>query len=225
MRTAILVLVAAALLLGVLTEAAYRRAAADSGARGSGRCVVLVLGYPSRSDGTPHPVQSFRVATGVAVYRQHRCGKLVLSGGAVGNEHIEAETMATIARGLGVPEDGMVLERRARNTWENIGCSTPHLRDADRVFVVSDSLHAQRARRYACRQDASRCSSFVAAGDNPPIEFLGWKVLAAANELATRVRDLLIYEQGWSANAPICGADGTQLSRRSTGFARSELAR
>jgi vancomycin permeability regulator SanA len=192
----------------MLTELAYWRAGPESVSPGRGSCVVLVLGYPSEPDGTPHPVQRFRVETGVAVYREHRCSKIVFSGGAIRNRHVEAETMAAIAASLGVAKGDVILERRARTTWENVGCSTPLLRGANRVFLVSDSLHAQRAKRYACRQDSDLCPAVSAAGADPPLALLWWKVPAALREFGTAIRDSLVYESGLARDAPLCSRDG-----------------
>jgi uncharacterized SAM-binding protein YcdF (DUF218 family) len=75
------------------------------------------------------------------------------------NDRIEAVTMANLAKTLGVRADEMMIEPIARNTWENVGCLHGWLRRAERVFVVSDTLHAQRAVRYACRQD-SDCAAW-----------------------------------------------------------------
>jgi uncharacterized SAM-binding protein YcdF (DUF218 family) len=193
------------LLLLVLAEAAYwlgYRAAQDTG--GFGSCVVLIPGYPSSSDGYPHPVQRLRVEAGYSAYQANRCSRIVLSGGAVKNTHVEAESMAEIARALGVPERNLIIEARARTTWENIGCSQPYLRGYDRILVVSDSLHVHRAKRYACRQDKALCSRIYAIGTYPPLALLWWKLPAAAHELLAWIRDLVIYERTGNNNAATC---------------------
>ena len=127
------------------------------------------------------------------------------------NRHAEAASMAAIAVHLGVPTRELQLEKRARTTWENVGCSAPIVRSADRVLVVSDSLHARRAVRYACRQGLELCRQYVAAGTRPPLDLFWWKVPAAAYELGIRIRDYLFYEQGSSENAPPCASHRTLL--------------
>jgi uncharacterized SAM-binding protein YcdF (DUF218 family) len=192
------------LLLG-LTEAVYwlgYRSAQDSG--GSGSCVVLIPGYPSSSDGYPHPVQRLRVEAGYSAYQANRCSRIVLSGGAVKNAYVEAESMAEIARALGMPERNLIIEARARTTWENMGCSQPYLRGYDRILVVSDSLHVHRAKRYACRQYMAVCSRIYAIGSYPPLALLWWKLPAAAYELLAWIRDLVIYERTETNNAATC---------------------
>lgn len=159
----------------------------------SGNCAVLVLGYPSENDGSLSPVQRVRVEAGVKAYRARNCQKLVLSGGAVANQYIEAERMASFAQELDVAKDHIVVEGRARNTWENIGCSLPYLKSAAAITIASDRLHAKRAKRYLCRQQPFLCAQVDIMGTQLPWRLIGWKVLAALHEFAAGARDLLFY--------------------------------
>jgi hypothetical protein len=187
------------------SEAAYRIAEPSAQSYPSGTCLVLALGAPSRADGTASALQRFRVEAAVDTLRQRRCRALLLSGGAVRNERIEAVTMAAYAQTLGVPADQLVIEPTARNTWQNVGCLHSRLLKVERVFVVSDSLHAQRAVRYACRQDARLCGRVVNAGVVPPIDQLWWSLPAAAWQGVTLLRDRLLFERDAGENGPLCG--------------------
>lgn len=152
-------------------------------------CVVLVLGYPSLSDGTPDRVQEMRVATGVSAYRHYHCDLLVFSGAAVKNHIVEAQTMAQLARGSGVQSDEIILETQARTTWENIKFSIPKLAKSDRILIASDPLHAQRGRRYLCKQRPDLCDlTFVRAEYRPFDRW--WKIASAGYELFAWGRDL-----------------------------------
>ena len=205
MKRFVLASLLVASLVFVASEAAFWLAAQSAPLSSHEQsCAVLVLGCPTGVDGTLGAVARFRVESGVRVYREQRCRKLVFSGGAVQNPHIEAESMATLAESLGVSEADIVLERRARSTWENVGCTAPLVAWADRVLVVSDSLHAKRAARYACRQDAELCDTFLAAGVAPSIDHAHWAIAAAANELRVFVRDLVLYRSGAAEDAPRC---------------------
>jgi vancomycin permeability regulator SanA len=172
------------------SEAAYRIAEPSAQFYPSGNCLVLALGAPSRADGTASALQRFRVEAAVDILRQRRCRGLLLSGGAVRNERIEALTMAAYAQTLGVPADQLVIEPTARNTWQNVGCLHSRLLKVERVFVVSDSLHAQRA---------------VNAGVVPPIDQLWWSLPAAAWQGAVFLRDRLLFERHAGENGPLCG--------------------
>lgn len=183
---------------------AYRLAAPVwSSPIGQQTCSVLVLGYPTQADGSVSDVARFRVEAGVELYRQQSCRELVFSGAAVHNEHIEAEVMAALAHRSGVSEDEIIVEPSARSTWENVGCTASVLPQRERVFLVSDSLHAKRAERYACRQDSTLCETFVAAGAAPPVTAL-WSFGSALKEFNAYLRDLLFYRSGAVANSPGC---------------------
>jgi vancomycin permeability regulator SanA len=160
-----------------------------------GNCVVLVLGYPTEDDGSLSSVQRVRVEAGVMAYRARNCQKLVLSGGAVANQYIEAERMASFAQELGVAKDHIVVEGRSRNTWENIGCSLSYLQKADSITIVSDSLHAKRAKRYLCKQQPFLCGQVDILGSQLYWKIIGWKVLAVLYEFAAGARDLLFYKR------------------------------
>lgn len=190
----------------LLTEAAYRLLSMEPDAAAEGKdCVVLVLGWPTEADGSLHPMQRFRVEAGLAVYQQQHCRQIIFSGGAARNSYGEGQTMAAYARSLGAPESSIAVEPDSRTTWENLGCSTASLERAERVFLVSDSLHARRAKRYACRQSPRLCAKSRAAGANPPAALFGWKVLNTAHELMDWLRDTLFYRQV-EDNAPLCRA-------------------
>jgi vancomycin permeability regulator SanA len=178
----------------------------DDNPAGTGSCAVLVLGYPTRADGSPDPVQRFRMSAGVEIYRQNHCGALVISGGAAHNQYVEAQTMAELARGAGVPQEHIVIEGKARSTWQNVGYATPLVAAYDRILIVSESLHAFRAKRYACRQDVNLCKRVRAVGRVGPASLWWWRIPASVYELLDYVRDQLIYERHEERNAPVCPA-------------------
>jgi uncharacterized SAM-binding protein YcdF (DUF218 family) len=164
-------------------------------------CQVLVLGYPSERDGTPSPAQEARVAAGVRAYRDYNCDRLVVSGAAVKNQIVEAQTMARLARDAGIPATAIGLETQARNTWENIKFSIPILsKSADLDFtkkhpilIASDSLHAQRGRRYLCTQRPDLCAQTFVAVKYQPFDRWWWKIGFGCYELFTWVRDVLVF--------------------------------
>ena len=156
-------------------------------------CVVLVLGYPSKSDGTPDLVQELRVAAGVKTYRHDHCNQIAFSGAAVKNQIVEAETMAKLASRNGVQSDRILLETKARNTWENIKFSMPFLEKYDSILIASDSLHAQRGRRYLCKQRPDLCSHTFVAAEYRPFDRWWWKIATALYELFSWGRDILLF--------------------------------
>ncbi len=193
------------LLVPLLSECAFWLGSetADALPR-QGSCGVLVLGYPARDDGSAHPVQVLRVKVGVEAFRERGCQRLVLSGGAVANEYVEADVMSRLASGLGVPREEIVAEREARSTWENVALSIPLLTGYDTIYVASDSLHAYRGRRYLCKQRPDLCPRAVAIGGYHPFELLWWKVPASLWELRAWLRDMVAERE----EAPVGGGQG-----------------
>jgi hypothetical protein len=195
------------IVLFVLAELAYWQGSlgASAGA-GFGNCAVLVAGYPANTDGSLHPMQRMRVEVGVNAYRNQACDRLIVSGAAAHNEHVEAKVMAVFARELGIPDDHLIIEDRALNTWQNISCSLPYLENYGRIFIASDNLHIHRAKRYLCRQKPSWCDRVQITGRYLPLSIIGWTVPFAFHELLNWIRDLALYERSDANNIPSCPA-------------------
>ena len=150
MRTSLVVVLGAAGAAVGGVELLHRRAAASvsaPAAKPTGRPAVVVLGYPSRADGRPHPVQRWRVRVALRTVRRAAADLVVFSGGAVRNEHVEAETMAALARREGLRGVEVVCETAARSTRENVVLAAPLVAGRSQVLLVSDPMHVRRARR------------------------------------------------------------------------------
>lgn len=140
---------AAAILLGseFLHWQASRRGFDRSVSRqrtGSGEAVV-VLGY---SDPGPRAnlINRYRVRAGLRSRRTDLgASRLVFTGGPVAGPVPEAELMAAYARKLGYQGD-LLTEIASRTTRENIVNVIELISDADRIKIVSNSLHAEQAR-------------------------------------------------------------------------------
>lgn len=178
-----------ALLLGLPELAYHFGAAAARGPVATGDCAVLVLGFPTRSDGTPHAIQRGRTAAGVAALRRFGCDRLVLSGGQAHSAFVEAETMAALAREAGVAEASLALETGSTSTWENVAFSLPKLEGRARILVVSDGLHAHRGRRYLCRQRPELCSRAAVWTRYLPFSLYALKWGGMCNEAWAWLRD------------------------------------
>lgn len=149
---------------------------------------VVVLGYPSRRNGRPHPVQRWRTEIAVRSLPASDDSVLVFSGGRTrGSAVSEAETMAAYARRLQVPEDRILLETRAESTWQNIELSLPLIDSYDTIVIASDPLHAARGRRYLGRQRPDLVSRLAFADDYRFGERWWLKTLIAAYELVVAV--------------------------------------
>lgn len=108
---------------------------------------VVVLGAALIEPGVAGPALRRRLEHGVTVWRQSDAACLLVSGGVVGPPPAEAEVMRALAIDLGVPSERIVVEDRARNTFENALYCGRILRDRGwhRVVVVTDAFHMPRA--------------------------------------------------------------------------------
>jgi hypothetical protein len=78
----------------------------------------------------------------------------------------------------------VVLEEESRTTWENVVNAIPLVEDADRI--VSNSLHAQKARRYLHRLRPDLARRLVRADDYRPGEWAPLKPFFAVYGLRTQ---------------------------------------
>ncbi len=108
---------------------------------------VVVLGAALIEPGVAGPALRRRLAHGVNVLRHRHARYLLVSGGVVGPPPAEAEVMRALAMELGVPAERIVVEDRARNTFENAVYSGRIFRDRGwrRLAVVTDAFHMPRA--------------------------------------------------------------------------------
>ena len=108
---------------------------------------ILVLGTPSRLDGSIAPEQGARVREGVQEFRAGVAPHLIMSGGAAHNRFAEAHTMAEYAVSLGVPRDAVLEEGQAQNTIQNIFYSRALMRRHgwQSAEIVSSPSHLPRA--------------------------------------------------------------------------------
>ena len=99
---------------------------------------ALLLGCP------PGPRLDARVDDAVALWRRGEVSLLVVSGAG------EAGVAAQRCLAAGVPRDRVVVEPRARTTWENL-VYTRALTGPGPLWLVSDGWHLPRAAAMARR--------------------------------------------------------------------------
>lgn len=191
-----LAIVSAAALAGavVVAEAEHWRAngvgvgpgPADGRARH--REAVVVLGYRDRGM-RANSINRWRVRAGIrSIDPAARESLLVLCGGAVGGPVPEAELMGAYARrdlGYAGP---LELDVLSRTTWENVANAIPLIEHADVIKVVSNSLHAAKARGYLRAQRPDLAARLVRGDDYRPGEQWWLKPLAAALDLRHTLR-------------------------------------
>ncbi len=130
------------------------------------REAIIVLGYPSRPDGSPHPLQHWRARIAArSISPSASATTIICTGAAIDSERSEAAVLADLLCELGVPPELIVLEERARSTWQNMEFAALLVADAEVIKVASNSLHAWRARRFLRRQDLELARRLAAADD------------------------------------------------------------
>jgi len=108
---------------------------------------VAVLGAQVHSPGVPGAALRRRLEHGIDVFRARGGGHLLLSGGGSSATPSEAAVMADMARAAGVPDAGIVVEDRSRNTFENAAYCGRIMRQRgwQRILIVTDGFHLRRA--------------------------------------------------------------------------------
>lgn len=142
----------AAVLGGILLSSEYAHWKASSQALGTARHppypeVILVLGAKNRGD-RANFLNRYRVRAALRSQTRDGDSTMVFCGGAVGGVSTEADLMARYAcdeLGYHGPYE---LECASSTTWENVLNAVPYLERAAVIKIVSNSLHAQRAREY-----------------------------------------------------------------------------
>jgi uncharacterized SAM-binding protein YcdF (DUF218 family) len=107
---------------------------------------IIVLGYHADSDGNPTPKQLARVTEAVREYQRGVAPHLILTGGAVHNQFVEAQVMARVARSQGIPESSIFVEPEAKDTVQN-ACYSARIMKAHgwrSAEVVSSAAHLPR---------------------------------------------------------------------------------
>lgn len=162
------------------------------------REVVVVLGHADTGVTAGHvnrrrAAYALRSQTGA-------CSLLVASGGNVAGPVAEAELLARHARTLDYA-GRLVTETRSRSTWENIRNVIPILEGAQRIVIVSDAVHAAKARRYLHMQRPDLATRLARAEDYRPGEDLLLKVptalLGTADLLSTYLVPRLVTSPAW----------------------------
>lgn len=129
-------------LLGV-----YRAETLPSGDPGPWRPrVAVVLGAQVLRGGRPSRTLEARTRHAGRLYAGGAVDLLIPTGGEGDHPRSEAEVMAGILRGMGVPGEAILREDRARSTWESalLVAGIARGRGLGTVLVVTDPLHCVR---------------------------------------------------------------------------------
>jgi uncharacterized SAM-binding protein YcdF (DUF218 family) len=108
--------------------------------------VAVVLGTEVLSGGRPSRTLAARVRHAAGLYAQGRVRLIIATGGLGKHPPAEAEVMGCVLREEGVPDDAVILEDSALNTWDSarfVASMAKRLGVRD-VLAVTDPLHCVR---------------------------------------------------------------------------------
>lgn len=108
--------------------------------------VIIVLGNPANSDGSPGEEMRQRVEKAVELFRVGRAKYMLLTGGAVYTPFVEADVMQNLAQSVGIPKDALVKDPKARNTYQNLFNATKIMLEKhwSSALVVTSPYHVKR---------------------------------------------------------------------------------
>lgn len=96
-----------------------------------------------------------RLSQTVDLYYQGKIKKIILSGGngnIVGNQENEAINAAAYLKRIGIPEEAIIIDKKARNTHENFKYSKELLNqngEIANILVITSAFHVPRSRLIA----------------------------------------------------------------------------
>ncbi|MCX7667354.1 MAG: YdcF family protein [Atribacterota bacterium] len=97
---------------------------------------------------TLHPISAMRLLQGYFLFQKEHLPCVVSGGTLWGKEpHSEGELMQEMLLRLGVPAEKIIVENRARTTWENARFVVPLLKERGitTFYLVSSQTHLPRA--------------------------------------------------------------------------------
>jgi vancomycin permeability regulator SanA len=106
--------------------------------------VIIVLGAGIGSDGSPSQVLGDRLETALALYRDGRAPRLLLTGDHASFDYDEVSAMRRWLEGRGVPRDALVLDGAGTDTFSSIARART-VYGAERAIVVTQAFHLPRA--------------------------------------------------------------------------------
>jgi len=106
--------------------------------------VILVLGAGVASDGSPSQVLGDRLETALALFREGRAPRILLTGDHASFEYDEVGAMRRWLEARGVPRDALVLDGAGTDTFSSIARART-VYGTQRVIVVTQAFHLRRA--------------------------------------------------------------------------------
>jgi uncharacterized SAM-binding protein YcdF (DUF218 family) len=109
---------------------------------------IVILGSRINSDGKPSYRLKARLNRGYDLYQQGFSRKIVVTGGVGREGYSEAQVMADYLKALGVPSSALLLDKNAKNTYQNALFTQriAKVHGFHSVILVSQYFHITRAK-------------------------------------------------------------------------------
>lgn len=109
--------------------------------------VILVLGSAVWPNEQPSPSLRARTERAIELYQEGYASHLLLSGGLGRYPPEESEVMRRLAAAAGIPDQALVLDKKARSTRESVTAAKQIMEERgwETALIVSDPFHIQRA--------------------------------------------------------------------------------
>ncbi|QTA38605.1 YdcF family protein [Thermosipho ferrireducens] len=109
--------------------------------------IIVILGggiisYDNEIEVGAHTLK--RIVKGYEIYRETNAPILV-TGGVISKGIPESHVMKEQLIKFGVPADKIIVEDKARNTFENAKFSEDYLKNFDTIYLVTSFLHMKRS--------------------------------------------------------------------------------
>jgi SanA protein len=106
--------------------------------------VAIVLGARVYANGNPSPMLADRLATGVALYKQGKVQKLLLSGDHGQTTYDEVNAMRQYCLDQGIPDQDIFMDHAGFDTYETMYRARDVFKVTD-CLVVTQGFHLPRA--------------------------------------------------------------------------------
>ncbi|MCI0573423.1 MAG: YdcF family protein [Myxococcaceae bacterium] len=106
--------------------------------------VALVFGAGLSAQGVPSPVLAERLDAAVALYREGKVGKLLLSGDNADRYHDETAAMRNYALEQGVRVQDLLVDRAGLSTYDSV-VRAQQVYGVNRALLVTQRFHLSRA--------------------------------------------------------------------------------
>lgn len=163
---------------------------------------IAVLGAGAYDPRTPTPETAYRLVRAVRLYQEGYAPLVIVSGGGHrGAPGTDAETMATVARALGVPATALVVDATPSSTRaqaESVA-RIARARGLTSVLVVTSPLGSRRATRAFRRVGLDAVSASVSG--SPPLavsrDHIAGRLALAVDALYEHLASGLYAWRGW----------------------------